>query len=154
MVPGVPSGDHGNWGSDMTYNYKRRWGFLEWVGPRILLLESVDYFGITEYFSGWNKEESLWAIIKTSVKLQWWAYLVGSVVNFHCIQMSLNDHEHAILFLAMIKSTCHVHHVFDWRILCLLCRILWLRHLVLPYYGIYYRYMYGLLQRVSDFQAF
>ena len=52
MVPGVPSGDHGNWGSDMTYIKDVEVFWKLWVGPRILLLESVDYFGITEYFSG------------------------------------------------------------------------------------------------------
>ena len=34
-------------------------GFPERVGPRILSLESVDYFGTSEYFSGREKEESL-----------------------------------------------------------------------------------------------
>ena len=32
--------------------------FLERVCPQILLLESVDYFGISEHFGGRNKEES------------------------------------------------------------------------------------------------
>ena len=30
--------------------------FLERVGPRILSLESTDYFGTSEYFSGRKKE--------------------------------------------------------------------------------------------------
>ena len=52
--------------------------FPERVGPRILSLESVDYFETSEYFSCREKEESLWA------KLRWWG-----VGNFHCMQMSL-----------------------------------------------------------------
>ena len=52
--------------------------FPERVGPRILSLESVDYFGTSEYFSCREKEESLWA------KLRCWG-----VGNFHCMQMSL-----------------------------------------------------------------
>ena len=31
--------------------------FLEQVGPRILLLESVDYFGASDYFSDRKKEQ-------------------------------------------------------------------------------------------------
>ena len=52
--------------------------FPERVGPRTLSLESVDYFGTSEYFSGREKEESLRA------NLRWWG-----VGNFHCMQMSL-----------------------------------------------------------------
>ena len=33
--------------------------FPEWVGPRILLLESVDYFGTTDHFSGRKKKNNL-----------------------------------------------------------------------------------------------
>ena len=32
--------------------------FPEWVGPRILSLESVDYFGTTDHFSGQKKENN------------------------------------------------------------------------------------------------
>ena len=39
--------------------------FPEQVGPRVLLLESVDYFGTSEYFSRRKKKESL------GVKLRW-----------------------------------------------------------------------------------
>ena len=35
------------------------WAFPEQVGPQILSLESVDYFGRSDYFSGWKKEQSL-----------------------------------------------------------------------------------------------
>ena len=52
--------------------------FPERVGPRNLSLESVDYLGTSEYFSGREKEESLRA------NLRWWG-----VGNFHCMQMSL-----------------------------------------------------------------
>ena len=31
--------------------------FSEWVGPRIMLLESVDYFGTRGHFSGWKKKK-------------------------------------------------------------------------------------------------
>ena len=41
--------------------FKRCRAFPERVGPRILSLESVDYFGTSEHFSGRKKEESLWA---------------------------------------------------------------------------------------------
>ena len=30
--------------------------FPEWVGPRILSLESIDYFGTSEHFSGREKK--------------------------------------------------------------------------------------------------
>ena len=32
------------------------WAFPEQVGPQILSHESVDYFGTSDYFSGWNKD--------------------------------------------------------------------------------------------------
>ena len=32
--------------------------FPEWVGPQIMSLESVDYFGTSEWFSGQKKGES------------------------------------------------------------------------------------------------
>ena len=44
--------------------------FPERVGPRILSLESIDYFGTSEYFSGRKKESFM---IKTSmVRLTGW----------------------------------------------------------------------------------
>ena len=53
---------------------KRCQAFLERVGPGILLLESVDYFGESEYFSeGFDGEAINWS----------------GVVNFHCVQMGL-----------------------------------------------------------------
>ena len=47
---------------DVTYNilFERPWAFLEWVGPRILSLESVDYFRTSEYFSGQKKKKNLY----------------------------------------------------------------------------------------------
>ena len=48
--------------------------FRERVGPRILLLESVDYFGTGECFSeNFDGEAINWS----------------GVVNFHCMKMSL-----------------------------------------------------------------
>ena len=48
--------------------------FLKRVGLRILLLESVDYFGESEYFrENFNGEAINWS----------------GVVHFHCVQMSL-----------------------------------------------------------------
>ena len=48
--------------------------FRERVGPRILLLESVDYFGTSECFSeNFDGEAINWS----------------GVVNFHCMKMSL-----------------------------------------------------------------
>ena len=42
------------------------WAFLEWVGPQILSLEGVDFFGTSDYFSGRKKEQSfsakLWGL--------------------------------------------------------------------------------------------
>ena len=56
---------------DTTYNiFIRCRVFSERVGPRILLLESVDYFGTSEYFSG-RKKKNLYE--QTSAKLcRWW----------------------------------------------------------------------------------
>ena len=53
--------------------------FRKRVGPRILSLESVDYFGASEHYwvVGKKKESEL-------AKLRW-----SGVVNFHCMQMSL-----------------------------------------------------------------
>ena len=48
--------------------------FQERVGPRILLLESVDYFGTIECFTENFDGEAI----------HWWG-----VVNFHCMKMSL-----------------------------------------------------------------
>ena len=48
--------------------------FRERIGPRILLLESVDYFGTSEYFKeNFDGEAIDWS----------------GVVNFHCVKMSL-----------------------------------------------------------------
>ena len=41
--------------------------FPEGVGPRILSLESVDYFGTTEHFSGRKKKNRRILICKTSL---------------------------------------------------------------------------------------
>ena len=48
--------------------------FQEWVSPQILSLGSINYFGTTEHFSGQKKKN---------------LNLIVSVVNFHCMQMSL-----------------------------------------------------------------
>ena len=47
---------------DVTYNilFERHLAFLEWVGPRILSLESVDYLRTSEYFSGQKKKKNLY----------------------------------------------------------------------------------------------
>ena len=50
--------------------------FLERIGPLILSLESVDYFGTSDHFNGQKKK---------NVNHQNWS----GVVNFHCIQVSL-----------------------------------------------------------------
>ena len=48
--------------------------FRDRVGPRILLLESVDYFGTSECFTeNFHGEAINWS----------------GVVNFHCMKMSL-----------------------------------------------------------------
>ena len=74
---------------DVTYNilFERRQAFLEWVGPRILSLQSVDYFRTSEYFSGQKKKRIF--MNKSSAKQDGeanWSYVVNFV---HCGQMSL-----------------------------------------------------------------
>ena len=65
--------------------------FPEQVSPRIVSLESIDYFGTSEHFSGRKKKKKNLIISKTSIV---------SVVNFHnCMQMSV---------LAMFEMTHHV----------------------------------------------
>ena len=65
--------------------------FPEQVSPRIVSLESIDYFGTSEHFSGRKKKKKNLIISKTSIV---------SVVNFHnCMQMSL---------LATFEMTHHV----------------------------------------------
>ena len=54
-----------------------------WVGPRILSLESVDYFGTSDYDSGRKKEQSL-NEQNFDDEANW-----SGVVNFHCMQRSL-----------------------------------------------------------------
>ena len=44
----------------------RAFNFLERVSPRILPLESVDYFGTTDHFSGRKKKKRIILISKTS----------------------------------------------------------------------------------------
>ena len=57
---------------------------LEQIGPQTRSLESVDYFGTSEYFSGEKKknlnEQTFDRLVRTNA---------SDVVNFHCIQMSL-----------------------------------------------------------------
>ena len=65
--------------------------FPEQFSPQIVSLESIDYFGTSEHFSGRKKKKKNLIISKTSIV---------SVVNFHnCMQMSL---------LAMFEMTHHV----------------------------------------------
>ena len=56
MVPGVPCRDHGNWDEESLLDRshaclakKAFRAFPKRVGPRILLLETVDYFGTSEH---------------------------------------------------------------------------------------------------------
>ena len=54
--------------------------FPEPVGPRILLLESVDYFRTSKHFNGRKK------LINKTLMVR----LTGlGVVNIHCMEMSL-----------------------------------------------------------------
>ena len=73
--------------------------FLEQVSPWILSLERVDYFGTSKHFSGWKKTNS---ISKTSIM---------SVVNFHCMQMSLVMSMQFIFSDDWNDTPCS-HHVF------------------------------------------
>ena len=78
---------------------------LEQIGPQTRSLESVDYFGTSEYFSGEKKknlnEQTFDRLVRTNA---------SDVVNFHCIQMSLVMSTSFIL--AVIEVTRHVHHLF------------------------------------------
>ena len=75
--------------------------FLKRVGPLILSLESIDYFGTSEHFSGRKKKKKNLIISKTSIV---------SVVNFHnCMQMSLlamfeMTHHHSVLITFFISG--------------------------------------------------
>ena len=56
------------------------WAFPEQVGPQILSHESVDYFGTSDYFSGWKKDQSLsaklWGLyLKT--RIEDWGLRIG-----------------------------------------------------------------------------
>ena len=56
--------------------------FRERVGPRILSVESLDYFGTSEHFSGRKTRENLnWQNFHGEANC-------SGVVNFHCMQMS------------------------------------------------------------------
>ena len=73
MVPGVPSGDRGNWVLESLRDrsldacfakkaYERLMqfrAFPERVDPRILSLERFDKFGTSEHFSGRKKRKIL-----------------------------------------------------------------------------------------------
>ena len=54
--------------------------FPKRVGPRILSLESLDYFGASEHYTEWSKKNKNLKL----AKLRW-----SGVVNFHCMQISL-----------------------------------------------------------------
>ena len=77
--------------------------FPEQVSPRIVSLESIDYFGTSEHFSGRKKKKKNLIISKTSIV---------SVVNFHnCMQMSLlamhmfeMTHHHSVLITFFISG--------------------------------------------------
>ena len=67
LVPGVPSGDRGNWEykdrcvTEATHGFRRKLrfrAFPERVCPRILSLESVDYFGTSEHLSVRKQKET------------------------------------------------------------------------------------------------
>ena len=56
------------------------WAFQELVGSWILSLESVDYFGTSDYFSGWKKEQSLsaklWGLY-WKTRIEDWGLIIG-----------------------------------------------------------------------------
>ena len=75
---------------NVSYNiFKRCWPFSERVGPRILLLESVDYF--TTSVSGRRKQESLWAKLQGNFdgEANWSGVLKNFIV---CISESCDEH--------------------------------------------------------------
>ena len=105
MLPDVPSGDHRDKNRAVTFAMHGLWrklrkdkcercrAFPELVGPRILLLESVDYFGTCQYFSG-RKRRILMS--KTSI----WGKLVGSPK----LPLYVNESCDAVYFRRWLKS--------------------------------------------------
>ena len=73
--------------------FKRCRAFPERLGPRILSLESVDYFGTSEHFGGRKKEESLWAKLQRNFdgEANW-----SGVANESC-------DKHAVFFRQWLK---------------------------------------------------
>ena len=69
------------------------------VGPQILSLESFDYFGTREYFSGQKKKRR--RILILLAKLRWWGK-----VNFHCMLMIL------WWVYSLFLTTIEIHQVF------------------------------------------
>ena len=56
------------------------WAFPERVGPQILSHESVDYFGTSDYFSGWKKDQSLSAKLCSlywKIRIEDWGLGIG-----------------------------------------------------------------------------
>ena len=62
--------------------------FPEQVGPKILWLERVDFFGTSEYLEQWSRKRRMLMakslINSADSEVNW-----SGVVNFHCMQMTL-----------------------------------------------------------------
>ena len=88
MVPSVLSEDWVNWDKNRGVmkamhrieSRERCQDFPERVGPGILLLESVHYFGTSD---SWSKKRTIF-MSKTSRGEDNWS----GVANFHCMQVS------------------------------------------------------------------
>ena len=80
--------------------------FSKRVGPRILSLESVDYFGASEHYCVLEKKKRI-SISEIA--------LVGCCKISLCADESCD--EHAIYFRqCRIEMTCHFNHFFDlWQ---------------------------------------
>ena len=75
-----------------------------WVIPRVLSLESFEYFGASKHFSLQKKR----VIFMSKTLMGWvgWGANQSGVVNFHCMQMSLLMSIHYIVcsFFSQIEA--------------------------------------------------
>ena len=81
--------------------------FPKRVGPRILSLESVYYFGTIDYVTSVvENKNNLLSKTDFDGETNW-----SGIVNFHCMQKSLVMSMRFILFSAMIEMTRYLHQV-------------------------------------------
>ena len=79
--------------------------FAERVGPRILSLESVDYFGTSEHFSGRKKKPRRMLISKTSIDGEAnWSFIVCKLVFSATIEMMRDAPRSSRIFIYYIHT--------------------------------------------------